>query len=90
MDLTGGLNMYAMVGDEFMSRHNSDESPEGRKVKFLNDGGWDGEAESANGYFDEGEVLTVKEIYVGRSSSTVEFVEFLNKEFNTVMFEDVE
>ena len=43
----------------------------------------------ANKCFKEGDILTVKEIYVGRSNSDVEFKEFLNKRFNTVMFKDV-
>ena len=34
--------------------------------------------------------MSVKEIYVGSWSSTVEFVEVPDKKFNTVMFEDVE
>ncbi|AFQ96510.1 hypothetical protein [Bacillus phage vB_BceM_Bc431v3] len=93
MDLTGGLNMYTFfVAGEGLykqTRYGSDESPLGRKVKYLNRGGWDGDTERANQYFSEGEILTVKEIYVGRSSSEVEFTEHPGKKFNTVMFEDI-
>ncbi|AMO25997.1 hypothetical protein Blue_174 [Bacillus phage Deep Blue] len=93
MDLTGGLNMYTFfVAGEGLykqTRYGSDESPHGRKVKYLNRGGWDGDRAHANRHFEEGAILTVKEIYVGRSSSEVEFVEHLGKKFNTVMFEDI-
>lgn len=34
-------------------------------------------------------MLTVKEIYVGRSISEVEFLELPNKRFNTAMFADL-
>ena len=83
MDLTGGLDMYT-----FMKRYKSDESPKGRRVLFLNYNGYDSELEYARTFFSEGDELTVKEIYVGRSGSTVEFEEYSNKCFNTVMFAD--
>lgn len=86
MSLIGGLDMYAA---EFGTRYGDGSSPEGRKVVFLNENGWDGEREHANKFFTEGQVLTVKEIYVGRSSSEVEFEELPDKRFNTVMFADV-
>ena len=86
MRLDGGLDTYAMFG----TRYKSDQSPEGRKVKYLNKNGYDIEREIASRHFNEGDILTVKEIYVGRSSSEVEFVGFPNLKFNTVMFEDVE
>ena len=85
MSLEGGLNMYAFLGKRFKS----DIPPTGRKVRFLNKNGYDGDREYANKYFKEGQILTVKEIYVGRSSSEVEFEEFHDRRFNTVMFEDV-
>ena len=71
-------------------RYESDESPYGRKVMFLNANGYDIQREMANKYFEEGQILTVKEIYVSGSSSDVEFVELPNRMFNTVMFADVE
>lgn len=85
MSLLGGLDMYA----EFGTRYGDCPPCCGRKVRFLNTNGWDGEAERANEYFEEGQVLTIKEIYVGRSSSEVEFEELPGKRFNTVMFTDV-
>lgn len=90
MSLVGGLDMYAF---KFGSRYKSgtfDKSPEGRKVVFLNENGYDVQREHARMFFKEGDILTVKEIYVGRSSSDVEFVEVPNQKFNTVMFADAE
>lgn len=86
MSLEGGLDMYASFGTRYLS----DVPPEGRKVYFLNKNGYDGQRDYANKLFEENQILTVKEIYVGRSSSEVEFVEFPHKMFNTVMFADVE
>lgn len=85
MNLIGGIDMYSFP----IKRYKSDTSPEGRKVIFLNDNGYDIEREYANDLFEEGQVLTIKEIYVGRSSSEVEFIEYPDKRFNTVMFADV-
>jgi len=45
--------------------------------------------ETANRYFSEGDIITVKESYVGRSCSEVELEECPNKKFNTVMFADI-
>jgi hypothetical protein len=87
MKLDGGLDMYSF---EFGKRYKSDGSPQGRKVRFLDENGYDIQRENANKYFKKNDVLTVKEIYVGRCSSDVEFEEFPNKKFNTVMFADVE
>lgn len=84
MKLDGGIDTYS-----FGKRYLTDEKPYGRKVKYLNDNGYDIEREVANKHFTEGQILTVKEIYVGRSSSEVEFVELEGKRFNTVMFEDI-
>lgn len=86
MSLVGGLDMYAPFGTRYMSEN----PPEGRKVYFLNRNGYDIELERARKIFKEDQVLTVKEIYVGRNSSDVEFEEFPNQKFNTVMFADVE
>lgn len=88
MKLTGGIDMYSPIG--MNERHLNSDSPLGRKVIYLCENGWDSDVEYANKYFTKGQELTVKEIYVGRSSSEVEFLELPNKKFNTVMFEDVE
>lgn len=85
MSLDGGLDMYSAFG----SRFKSNISPKGRKVKFLNDNGYDSEREYTNKYFKENQILTIEEIYVGRNSSEVEFEELLGKRFNTVMFADL-
>ncbi|MCY8577595.1 hypothetical protein MOD24_17255 [Bacillus haynesii] len=84
MSLTGGINMYSFEG----RRCGSNTSPKGRKVYFLNDNGYESEREFAREHFKPNEILTVEEIYVGRSSSQVEFVEHPGKRFNTVMFTD--
>ena len=89
MRLHGGILTYSTVG-KFNERHLSNKSPEGRKVKFINENGYEFERNKANDLFIEGEILTVKEIYVGRSSSTVELVEYPNIKFNTVMFTDLD
>ena len=85
MSLIGGIDIYSF----FDKRFKSDISPKGRKVKYLNKNGYDINREYANRYFNEGKILTIKEIWVGRSGSEVEFEEFPNKKFNTVMFADV-
>ena len=85
MRLDGGIDMYTMN----MDRYGDGPPCHGRKVTFLNTNGWDGEAERANQYFEEGQVLTIKEIWISRSSSEVEFEELPGKRFNTVMFADV-
>jgi hypothetical protein len=85
MSIVGGLDMY-----RGLKRYKSDVSPEGRKVLFLDDNGYDIEREHARKYFSKGDVLTVKEIYVGRNSSEVKFMECPGKLFNTVMFADKE
>lgn len=87
MKLNGGLDMY---GRYYGDRYISDETPYGRKVRYMDENGYDSDTIYARTYFDKGAILTVKEIYVGRSTSDVEFLEFPNKKFNTVMFEDVE
>lgn len=86
MSLKGGLDMYSLNGEK---RYQSEEIPEGRKVIYLQKNGWDGDQEFANRYFYKNDLLTIKEIYVGRSSSEVEFIEQPNERFNTVMFADV-
>lgn len=85
MNLDGGINQYTGSG----MRCGDGPEPYGRKVIFLNKNGYDAQLEVAARYFKPGQVLTVREIYVGRSSSTVEFVDLPRHSFNTVMFEDV-
>lgn len=84
MSLIGGIMMYGNGG-----RYESDVPPTGRKVIFLNDNGHDYERERANTYFKEGDILTIKEIYVDRWNSDVEFIECPKVKFNTVMFKDI-
>lgn len=92
MSLDGGLSMYVDLnkkGELNWDRHNQKPSPKGRKVRFLDENGWDSDLERARKFFNKGDILTVEEIHVGRSSSEVIFQEFPDKMFNTVMFEDV-
>lgn len=84
MSLKGGINLY-----KFPTRYESNISPMGRKVSFLNTNGYNSEREYANKLFQENEILTIKEIYVGGTSSEFEFLEYPNEKFNTVMFADV-
>ena len=69
MRLDGGLLTYRLVG-EAQKRHITSKPPKGRKVRFLNNNGRDYEREVANRLIKEGEILTVKEIFVeiGRAS----------------------
>lgn len=85
MSLIGGIDTYA-----FNKRFKSEESPAGRSVVFLSKNGRGIELEHAKTLIAENRILTVKEIYVGRSSSTVEFEEFPGRKFNTVMFADLD
>lgn len=91
MKLDGGLKEYIISSEDIeFKRHNSDIPPKGRKVKFINEGGYECDLEYANKFFKEGQILTVSEIYVGRSYSKVEFKECEGKSFNTVMFKDID
>ncbi|WP_203334338.1 hypothetical protein [Planococcus beigongshangi] len=84
MSLIGGIDEY-----QLNKRFKSEESPAGRLVYFLAHNGYPSELEHAMSIIPVNKVLTVKEIYVGRSSSTVEFKEYPGKRFNTVMFADI-
>jgi hypothetical protein len=84
MSISGGIDMYS-----YMQRYKTDICPKGRKVIFLNKNGYDSEREYARKLFSEGDILTVKEIYVNRCSSEVEFEEYPGKMFNTIMFGDI-
>jgi len=86
MSLVGGLAMYMGATNK---RYKSSTSPYGRKVRFLNENGYDMGLKNARRYFKKGQILTVNEIAVDDFSSTVEFVEYPEKWFNTVMFADV-
>lgn len=89
MSIEGGLLTYTQLFEQEGKRHISNEPPTGRKVKYLNKNGYLYDLKFANQFFKEGQILTVKEIYVGRSSSKVVFFEQPTKEFNTALFEDV-
>ena len=86
MSLDGGLLEYSIDHE----RYNGSIPPEGRKVAFLNHNGHDHQLEEARKLFKPGQVLTVKEILVGGSSSKVQFMEMPGEKFNTVMFCDVD
>jgi hypothetical protein len=86
MSIIGGIETYTKNERRYLTN----ELPEGRVVLFHDRGGYDYELEDARKLFKKGEELTIKEIYVGRSSSTVEFIEHPGLKFNTVMFSDVE
>jgi len=86
MRLDGGIDTYSFTNE----RYKLEETPKGRRVTYLNSHGYDIQRERASKYFTEGQILTVKEIYVGRSNSDVEFIELPHEKFNTVMFEDIE
>lgn len=85
MSLVGGIDMYS-IGNK---RVQTEEKPYGRKVRFLSRNGYDRELKEAQSYFRKDQILTVNEIYVGGSSSEVEFVEVPDIKFNTVMFTDL-
>lgn len=91
MSLDGGLLMYTnfTLGANGIERYNSQKPPKGRTVEFINDNGYDSELEYAQKYFNKGDVLVVKEIYVGRGNSKVEFINYDGLRFNTVHFVDV-
>lgn len=89
MRLNGGILTYGCMEDAMNKRYMTNKSPKGRKVIFLNKNGYSFEREQANNLFAEGTELTIKEIYVGNSTSKVEFEEHPNVSFNTVMFADI-
>lgn len=84
MSLKGGIKMYTRELGTF-----GGGECKGRKVFFLGKNGYDMELDLAKKVFKVGEILTVKEIYVGRSSSEVSF-QGIDGKFNTVMFSDFE
>lgn len=86
MKLDGGILTYLPE----LKRYYTNKPPYGRKVRFLNKNGTDWDLREAQAFLKEGQVLTVKEIYVDRMMSMVEFVEIPGKRFNSVMFTDVE
>jgi len=65
-------------------------SKPGTKVYFLGANGYEAELVDAMKIFLLGQHLTVKRIDVGSSISYVEFEEFPNRMFNTVMFNNVD
>lgn len=82
MSLDGGLDQYSWKEERI-----NNKDCRGRKVYFTTEGGYSLENEIANKKFSLNQELTVKEIYVGRSSSNVEFDEVEGR-WNTVMFSD--
>lgn len=90
MSLKGGLivDSDGLVID-CAERYAGGKEPYGRKVSFTDRGWLSSDKEDVERYFKEGEVLTVREIYVGEYSSYVEFVEIPLARFNTAMFSDV-
>jgi hypothetical protein len=84
MSIDSGINEYKNG-----KRFQIDTPPKGRIVRYINKNGYDYDRKHANKFLVEGKTYTVKEIYVGGSSSEVELEEFSNKKFNTVMFIDV-
>ena len=84
MSLEGGVDEYRIGTNRY-----GKGDCRGRKVIFKGEGGYASELERAMNTFEVGQVLTVREIYVGRSSSVVEF-EGIDGRWNTVMFDDVE
>lgn len=89
MNLNGGIDEYGGfddIGKE--KRYGAGPSAVGRKIRFTGNGGYDHEIESAKKLFSVGQVVTIKELYVGRSSSKVELEE-VEGQFNTCLFEDL-
>lgn len=85
MEVKGGMLLNSLKYE----RYQTDESPQGRRVEFaFDENGRAYEVEYAKKYLKLGQVLTVKEIYVDRSSSQVEFEEYPGKYFNSVLFAD--
>lgn len=83
MNIENGLQTYCQ--NQIEKRL---ETPKGRKVIYTGKNGYD--IQHQNLPFKINDILTIKEIYVGRSTSTVKFIEFPDKEYNTVMFNDIE
>lgn len=84
MSIEGGIDEYSFEFERY-----GEGDCNGRKVFFLGKNGYDSERKTASNLFAIRQILTVEEIYVSRSSSKVEFKEYPNKSFNTVMFADV-
>lgn len=61
----------------------------GEKVRFLAKNGMPYELKRALEQLDEGHILTVKRVKIGRSSSSYTFVELPGETFNTVMFRPI-
>jgi len=88
MKLSGGIDTYSYTNRKAQNERVNGEDCRGRKVRFLGKNGYPAELEFAKNKIKINQILTVKEVYVGRSSSTVVFEE-IEGEYNTVMFEDV-
>lgn len=91
MSLKGGL-ITGSLGKviDCAERYGGGKEPYGRKVVFTDRGWFSSDKEEVKRYFKEGDVLTVREIYVGEYSSYVELVEVPSIRFSTAMFIDIE
>lgn len=83
MDLTGSFIKNIGRHSEFKL------DTKGRKVFFKGVGGRKEDWDYACKHIEFNTLLTVKEIYVGSSSSVVSFIEIPDLKFSTVLFEDI-
>lgn len=65
------------------------DTKKGEKVKFLNKNGCEQDLKYAAKIFKKGDILTVDKVEIGGFSSKVFFKETGEKNFNTVMFENL-
>jgi len=83
MNISDGLIVMSFVNSNSTRTH----IPKNRQVRYTGTNGYPIEHENLP--FVIGDILTIEEIYVEAYSSKVEFQEFPELKFNTVMFEDV-
>lgn len=62
---------------------------EGTKIRYIATGGYDSEVPEANKYLEKDEIYTVDYVDIGGFISYVHLKEFPDRDFNTVMFEEV-
>lgn len=84
MSLEGGEFNYCLTSP---SQSVNPPQPISRKVKYTGKNGCPTQHERLP--FKVGYILTIHKIFIDRNSSTVEFKEFPNKLFNTLMFIDI-
>jgi hypothetical protein len=87
MKITMSIDVGILIFHVSTKRLNVSPPPKGRKVMYIGKNGHKFQHEKSP--FKKGDILTIKEIYVDKYFSTVEFIEFSNKRFNTVMFDDI-